>query len=222
MKIGIIGSGNIGAALGRLWALAGHQVLFGSRDPDRLSGLVQRINGAGGDARAGSPAAAAAFGEAVLEAIPFAALPGLPAAELAGKPLLSAANYYPGRDGEIDLGGLSHSEWAARRLPGVRVVKAFNMMQASVMEALADGAGPRGLAVLLAGDDADAKALAATLVRDARFEPVDAGSLAAGRFFQSPDAPLYDVQIPPSEALAKLAELSGRSPKSAATQSGVT
>ena len=55
------------------------------------------------------------------------------------------------------------------------------MMRAGVMEALADGGGTPGLAILIAGDDADAKHVAMTLVRDARFEPVDAGSLAGGR-----------------------------------------
>lgn len=206
MDIGIIGGGNIGGPPGRLWAAAGHRVRFGSRNTDKLAPLVGAITAAGGDAGAVTVAEAAAFGEAVLEAVPFAALPGLPKAELTGKPLLSAANYYPQRDGRIDLGGLGHSEWAARQLPGVRLVKAFNMMRAGVMAALADGGGTPGLAVLLAGDDEAAKRVAERLVRDARFEPVDAGPLAAGRLFQSPDAPLYDVQLSAAAARTRLAE----------------
>ena len=201
MNIGIIGSGNIGSALGRLWAAAGHQVCFGSRHPDQLGDLVRRI---GGNARADTPEAAAAFGEVVLEAVPFRVAADLPHAQLAGKVLLSASNYYPQRDGEMDLAGLTHTEWVAAKLPGVRVVKAFNMMQAAVMEALADGGGTPGLAILLAGGDAAATDVAARLVRDAQFEPVDAGDLAAGRFFQAPDAPLYDVQLPPEQARAIL------------------
>lgn len=207
MDIGIIGGGNIGGPLGRLWAAAGHRVRFGSRTPAKLAPLVADITAAGGDAQAVGVAEAAAFGEAVLEAVPFAALPDLPAKELAGKPLLSAGNYYPQRDGQIDLGGLSQSEWAARQLPGVRLVKAFNMMRAGVMTMLADGVGTPGLTILLAGDDADAKRVAERLVRDAKFEPVDAGPLAAGRAFQSTDAPLYDVQLSPAEVRAKLATL---------------
>ena len=203
MNIGIIGSGNIGSALGRLWAAAGHQVCFGSRHPDRLGDLVTK---AGPNARADTQEAAAAFGEVVLEAVPFAVTPDLPREQLAGKVLLSASNYYPRRDGEIDLEGVTHTEWVAARLPGVRVVKAFNMMRATTMEELADGGGTPGLAILLAGDDADAKRVAATLVRDAKFEPVDAGDLAAGQLFQSPDAPLYDVQITPDAARAVLSK----------------
>ena len=207
MDIGIIGGGSIGSALGRLWAQAGHRVCFGSRSPEKLAALVGAINAAGGDARAGSAAEAAAFGEVNLEAVPFAAVPGLPAAELAGKVLLSASNYYPKRDGALDLAGLTHTEWVASRLPGVAVVKAFNMMRATVMEALADGAGTPGLAILIAGDDGGAKMLAMRLIRDAKFAPVDAGQLAAGLNFQAPDGPLYDVRIPAEEAEARLAGL---------------
>lgn len=207
MDIGIIGGGNIGGPLGRLWAAAGHRVRFGSRTPGKLAALIGQITAAGGDAQAVGVSEAATFGEVVLEAVPFAALPELPVAELKGKPLLSAANYYPQRDGRLDLGGLSQSEWVARQMPGVRLVKAFNMMRATVMAALADGGGTPGLAILLAGDDAGAKRVAERLVRDAKFEPVDAGPLAAGRAFQSPDAPLYDVRLAPADVRAKLAEL---------------
>ena len=206
MNIGIIGTGNIGAPLGRLWAAAGHQVIFGSRDPAKLGDLLAK---AGSNAKAGTPAEAAAFGDVVLEAIPFAKTPDLPADELAGKVLLSASNYYPQRDGTIDLGGLTHTGWVASHLPGTRVVKAFNMMRADVMERYADGGEPDGYAILLAGDDAEAKDVAARLVRDARFEPVDVGALDDARVFESPDAPLYDSQLSPDEARRRLADLKG-------------
>ena len=201
MDIGVIGTGNISAPLGRLWAAAGHRVCFGSRHPGDQAELLAE---AGGNARVGSPEEAAAFGEVVFEAIPFGHIPGLPADAMQGKPLVSAANLYPERDGEVDLGGLSHTEWVQAQLPGVRVVKGFNMMQARVMQRYADGGEPDGFAILLAGDDAAAKDAAATLVRDAKFEPVDAGPLAAGRHFQSPDAPLYDTQTTPEDARRRL------------------
>lgn len=204
MKIGIIGSGSIGGALGRLWASAGHEVCFGSRNPERLAGLV---HAAAGTAQAGSIDEAAGFGEVILEAIPFHAVPKLPAGKLSGKVVLSAANYYPARDGDIHLGGGTQSEWVARRLPDAKLVKAFNMMQAGVMEKLADGQGTPGLAILIAGDDAPAKKVAEQMVRDAKFEPVDVGSLADSHVFEAPNAPLYDVQITPEEARQRLAEL---------------
>ncbi len=204
MNIGIIGSGNIGGALGRLWATAGHTVCFGSRHPDRLDELVRQ---AGDNARAGTNEEAAEFGEVILEAIPFHAIPQLPAEKLAGKVVLSAANYYPSRDGEIDLGGQTQSEWVASHLPGARLVKAFNMMQAGVMEQLADGAGTPGLTIFIAGDDDEAKQMAQRLVEDVKFTPIDVGSLADSHVFQATDAPLYDVQLSPEEARQRLAQL---------------
>ena len=200
MNIGIIGSGNIGAPLGRLWARAGHHVLFASRHPERLAGLVAK---AGPTARAGSVDEAADFGEVILEAIPFGDIPELPVDRLRGKAVLSAANYYPHRDGQIDLGGLTQSEWVARQLPGARLVKAFNMMQARVMEALADGGNREGLAIFLAGDDADANRLAASLIREAGFTPIEVGPLRSGALFQT-DGPLYNTQFTPEEARAAL------------------
>ena len=99
MNIGIIGSGMIGGTLGPLWAKAGHRVLYASRHPETLAGLAHDT---GHGARAGTPAEAAAFGGAVLLAIPFGATPDL------GKTLGSALR------GKVvlDVG------WASR-LPGM-------------------------------------------------------------------------------------------------------
>lgn len=196
MKIGILGSGNIGGALGRLWAAAGHQVFFSSRHPERLGGLVQK---AGPNAHAGCPEDAAAFGEVLLEAVPFGHVGNLPLEHMKGKVVLTAANYYPSRDGQIDLGGKTESEWVASRMPGVRLVKAFNMMRAGVMEELADGGGRPGLAIFIAGDDGEAKRVASVLVTDARFTPIDVGPLRSGALFQT-NAPLYDTQMDPESA----------------------
>jgi predicted dinucleotide-binding enzyme len=196
MKIGILGSGNIGGALGRLWAAAGHQVFFSSRHPERLTGLLQK---AGPDARAGCPEEAADFGEVILEAVPFGHVSNLPVEHMTNKVVLSAANYYPSRDGQIDLGGRTESEWVASRLPGTRLVKAFNMMRAAVMEELADGRGRPGLAIFIASDDEEAKHIASGLVSDARFTPVDVGPLRSGALFQT-NAPLYDTQMDPEQA----------------------
>lgn len=206
MKIGIIGSGNIGAALGRLWARAGHEVLFSSRHPEQLTGLVSK---AGPNARAGSAVEAADFGDVIMEAVPFGKIPELPADRLRGKVVLSASNYYPERDGNIDLGGLTQSEWVARHVPGATLVKAFNMMQARVMQALADGDGRPGLAIYFAGDDPEARRVAAGLISDARFTPVEVGSLQDGALFQT-DGPLYNTQFTPDEAREALAKARAR------------
>ena len=99
LRIGIIGAGRIGGALGELWAAAGHSVFLSSRHPQRLRDLAARIGG-----RAGPPREAAAFGEVVLVSVPYAALPQVGrdyAAELRGKVVLETGNPFPGRDGEM-------------------------------------------------------------------------------------------------------------------------
>lgn len=201
MKIGILGSGNIGGALGRLWTQAGHDVFFSSRHPERLNDLISQT---GGSAKAGTQAEAIAFSDLLLEAIPYKFALQLPADDLGGKTLLSASNYYPSRDGEIDLQGLSHTELLARKLPRTKLVKVFNMMFAEEMAARADGNELPELAIFLAGDDAEARAVAAQLVRDAKFTPIDAGRLAHGRHFESDDAPLYAERFSPEEARSQL------------------
>src|SRR3954468_21932975 len=74
MKIGVIGSGRIGSTIGGLWAKAGHEVMFSDRDPEQAKRAAQS---AGPRARVGSVKEAAAFGDAVLIAVPYAALPAV-------------------------------------------------------------------------------------------------------------------------------------------------
>ena len=184
MKIGIIGSGHIGGALGLLWARAGHQILFSSRHPDELTDLVKR---AGPLARAGMPREAAAFGEVVLISVPYGAVPQVGrdfAAELAGKVVLETGNPYPSRDGAmaqpaLDKGtGLASAEF----LRGVRLVRAFNSVPAADLATDANRAGER-IGIPLAGDDRAALDVAARLVRDAGFEPVIVGPLTSAKKF---------------------------------------
>lgn len=200
MRIGVLGSGGIGGSLGRLWASRGHEVLFSSRHPERLQTLADR---AGNGACVGSPDDAIAFADTILDALPFGASIELDAEALAGKHLISASNYYPGRDGEIDLAALSQSEFLARRLPHTRVTKAFNMMFAQEMERRANGEDVEPLAIFYAGDDAAAKEQAARLIEDARFCPIDAGALANGTWFET-EAALYARRLSPAEASARL------------------
>ena len=184
MKIGIIGSGNIGGTLGVLWGQAGYEVFFSSRHPDQLGELVKR---AGPSARAGMPREAAAFGDVILISVPYGAVPQVGrdfAVELAGKVVLETGNPYPSRDGAmagpaLEKGtGLASAEF----LPGVRLVRAFNSIPAGSLASEANRAGER-IAVPLAGDDAGALEVAARLVRDAGFEPVVVGSLASASKF---------------------------------------
>src|SRR5438552_11521151 len=85
MKIGIVGSGKLGGAVGSRWVKAGHQALFSSRHPEQLKSLVEPL---GPRARAGTVAEAIAFGDVVFVAVPYRALPAIGrehAAALSGK-----------------------------------------------------------------------------------------------------------------------------------------
>jgi predicted dinucleotide-binding enzyme len=184
LKIGVIGSGHIGGTVGGLWVKAGHEVLFSSRHPDRLKGLVDSL---GPRARAGTPKQAAAFGEVVLISVPYGALPQIGrdyAAELKGKVVLETGNPYPGRDGDIALAARAKGTGvaSAEYLPGVRLVRAFNSVGSFALRSEAHRAGER-VGIPLAGDDKEALAVAARLVRDAGFEPVIVGPLARAKEF---------------------------------------
>ena len=206
MRIGIIGSGNIGGTLARLLAGAGHQVvLSNSRGPETLAGLVAEIGPA---ATASTPAGAAEAGEVVIVAIPFFRYPALPAAELAGKIVVDATNYYAGRDGgfpDIESGQTGASELLAAALPGARVVKAFNTIHFRHLAADGVPSGTPGRrAIPIAGDDAAAKATVAGLIDQIGFDAYDVGSLADGRRFD-PGTPLFNVALTTEEVAAALA-----------------
>ena len=201
MNLGIIGSGNIGATAARLFAGVGHEVaISNSRGPETLESLVEEI---GPRARAATVEEAAAFGEVVLVAIPFYAYETLPADRLAGKIVVDAMNYYAGRDGEMDFGGLGSSELLAHHLPDSRVVKAFNTMY---YETLATGGDPSDrvrLVLFIAGDDAEVKTVVSGLIEEIGFAPEDTGSLKDGRK-QQPGSPIYNVRMNREQAREEL------------------
>ncbi len=185
MRIGVIGAGWLGGTVGGVWAKAGHDVLFSSRHPDKLAGMVREH---GPHASAGTPAEAAAFGEVVLIATPYGELEAIGrdlGTALKGKIVLDACNPYPPDPEafrrEIETAGVAVS--TAKYLPGVRLVRAFSAVDATSVEASAAGRGVK-LGVPLASDDDDALRVAERLVRDAGCEPVVVGDLAAARRFQ--------------------------------------
>lgn len=204
MNVGIIGSGNIGGTAAKLFATAGHQVaVSNSRGPETLRDLVEEI---GPNAHAATVEEAAEFGEVVMEAIPFGRYGDLPADKLSGKILVTASNYYPGRDGEVEHGGLASSELIQRHLPGVRVVKAFNTIY---FGRLRDNGRPDAPVedretVFVSGDDEEAKGIVSGLIEEIGFAPVDAGTLAESRR-QEPGSPVYNVAMDPNQARETLA-----------------
>lgn len=180
-RIGIIGSGKVGGAIGRTWVNGGHEVMFSSRNLDSDKALASEL---GRGARAGTPKEAASFGEVVLIAVPYGAVPDLGkslGAELKGKIIIDASNPFPARDGDIatwarDKGaGLASAEL----LPGTRIVRAFNAIGAARMGSAHEAPGKIGMPI--AGDDKEAIAVASRLIRDVGYEPVLIGGLAMGR-----------------------------------------
>ena len=185
-KIGVIGSGNIGGAIGELFAKAGHDVFFSSRNPDNLKPLVTRV---GPRSRAGTVKEAIAFGDVVFIGVPYSSMAQIGqdyAASLKGKIVLDAGNPNPRRDGPTAEAAVAKGAGVAtaEHLPGARIVRAFNQLNNKVFLSQAHRAGDK-VAVPLAGDDKEALAVAARLVTDAGFEPVIVGNLAAGKSFDS-------------------------------------
>ena len=192
MRIGIIGSGNIGGTLTRRLSELGHDVeVANSRGPSSLTALAGETG-----ARPVSVEEAAGA-DLVVVAIPLKAVPELPAALLTGKVVVDANNYYPARDGQIAAidGGTTSSRWVADHLRGARLVKAFNSMQARHL--LEDGR-PAGdtdrLALPVASDDDDAKQTVSALIDDLGFDPVDGGDLD-GSWRQQPGAQIYGANL---------------------------
>lgn len=180
MKIAIIGAGNVGGTLGKRWALAGHDILFGVRDPTREK-YQSLVSQTGGKGRLTSNAEAAAQADAVLLATPWntteAALTAC--GSLAGKVVMDATNPL-GADlaltiGNNDSGGEQVARWAS----GARVVKAFNSTGFNVMDdPVMEG---RHAVMFVAGDDPAAKAVVLDLATAIGFESIDAGPLKMAR-----------------------------------------
>jgi hypothetical protein len=202
MHVAILGSGKIGATLARRLAQAGHEVtIANSRGAASLAPLVAELGTRAHAAETVEAAAAAA--EVVILAVPFSLHDRLPAAAFDGKIVVDATNYYPGRDGHLaalDDDSTTSSELLARRLPGARVVKAFNTM---VWTQLGAGGRPPGdrerLLLFVAGDDAEAKARVRRLADDIGFDTIDHGGLAAGRA-QQPGSAVYGVPLTLAQA----------------------
>jgi hypothetical protein len=184
LRIGIIGAGNMGGPLGLAWAEAGHQILWGTRNPGELMTLVQQ---AAPRASAGYADAAAFFGDVVVLAVPPSAVPqlGRDIGELLrGKIVIDMTNPRADRDGEAQTAewlAMGTGQAMAQYLPGARIVKAFNALGAPMLR----NPAPNGvrIGVPIAGDNAADRELVATLVRDAGFEPVIVGPLARAKDF---------------------------------------
>lgn len=208
MKIGIIGSGNIGGNLGKNWAKAGHEVMFSSRHPEELQAMADEVG-----AKVGTTEEAAEFGEVILLAIPFGKVPDIAQqiGSLNNKILIDAGNPYPRRDGEmaqqvINDESQTATGYVASQFPGAKTVKAFNSIFYKVFAEQAFQEGDNRIAVQVCSDDEEAKATVKHLIEDIGFAPQDLGDLSQGVLFE-PDAPLYNQNLKIGEAEKLLSQI---------------
>jgi 8-hydroxy-5-deazaflavin:NADPH oxidoreductase len=182
MKIAILGTGNVGSALGKRWAAKGHTILFGSRDPHSPK-VRQLVLDAGPTASAHLPAEAAGGAEVLLLATPFHStqeyLRGL---ALNGKILIDATNPLGEGLKLITWSDSSAAEQIAGWAIGARVVKAFNSTGSGNMANASYG--ETRPALFYCGDDPDAKAVVKQLAEESGFAPVDSGPLSSARLLE--------------------------------------
>ena len=196
MKIGIIGTGHIGGTLTRRLTALGHDVtIANSRGPDSLNKLASETG-----AHAASVADAAKDKELVIVTIPVKAVPELPKGLFGGADsrtvVVDTGNYYPKRDGKIaDIeSGTTESRWVAKQL-GRPVVKAFNTIYAQHLLELGRPAGDRErIALPVAADNVNAKAVVSRLIDELGFDAVDAGGLDDS-WRQQPGTPVYGADL---------------------------
>lgn len=206
MIITILGTGNVGSALGKRWAANGHTILFGSRDPSS-SKVRQLLQDAGPNASAHAPAEAVAGGEVVLLATPFHSTQEyLSSLDLAGKILIDATNPLGEGMKLITWPESSAAEHIAGWAVGARVVKAFNSTGSANMDNAAYGAVKPAL--FFCGDDPDAKEVVSHLAAEIGFEPVDSGPLSAASLLEALASLwvnlAYVQKLGPNQAIALL------------------
>jgi 8-hydroxy-5-deazaflavin:NADPH oxidoreductase len=181
MKIGILGSGNVGQKLSSLFHGAGHEVLIGTREAGAAPGNPA--------VRHGSFAQAAEHGEVVIIAIPYVAceavLPPLKSS-LKGKVVVDATNPLNNDWSPLLLGEQSSAgEQIARLVPDSRVVKAFNTVFADSMTPERLNRGGMKASAFLCGNHPEANDTVAKLAQQAGFAPVNAGSLSCARYLEA-------------------------------------
>lgn len=184
MRIGILGSGLMGAKLGTIFARAGHEVVFSyARSEQKLKRLAR---GAKGKARAGTPREAAEHADAVLLAVHWSRVDDVlnQTGDLSGKVVVTCS--LPMNDDNTELvvaNTSSGAEELAKKIPRARVVSAFNTVPSEVLFGVYESRRKASRPSLVyCGDDSRGKRIAARLIRDVGFDPVDTGPLRIARY----------------------------------------
>jgi 8-hydroxy-5-deazaflavin:NADPH oxidoreductase len=184
MRIGILGSGLMGAKLGTIWARAGHEVVFSyARSEKKLEKLAREAKG---EARAGTPAEAAKDADALLLAVHWSRVDDVlhQAGDLSGKVIVTCSLPMNADDTALVIAHTSSgAEELAKKVPKSRIVCAFNTVPSEVLFGVYESRRKAGRASLVyCGDDSRSKHVAADLIRDTGFDPVDAGPLRIARY----------------------------------------
>lgn len=217
MRIGIIGSGNIGTALVHHLTRLGHEVkIANSRGPETLNELAAETG-----ATAATAEQAAAAEDLVIITIPEKAIPELPISVLSASKaiIVDTGNYYPSRDGELQeiIAGTPDSAWVASVI-GHPVIKAFNnIYAASLAEKGVPAGSPNRIALSVAGDNDSQKEVVMQLIDDMGFDAIDGGFLSES-WRQEPGVPAYcrDLDKETLKAALEQAALSQREQNRAA------
>jgi hypothetical protein len=184
MRIGILGSGLMGGKLGTLFARAGHEVVFSYAR--RTAKLKRLAKDARGNARAGTPREAAQEADALLLAVHWSRVDDVlsQTGDLSGKVIVSCSlPMNADNTGLVIAHTSSGAEALAKKLPKARVVSAFNTVPSEVLFGVFEARRKaRRPSLVLCGDDAGGKMIAAGLIRDVGFDPVDAGPLRVARY----------------------------------------
>lgn len=184
MRIGILGSGLMGGKLGTIWARAGHDVVFSyARSERKLKRLAREAQGS---ARAGRPGEAAREADALLLAVHWSRVDDVlkQAGDVSGKVIVTCSlPMNAGNTGLVIAHTSSGAEALAKRVPNARVVSAFGTVPSEVLFGVfAARRRSRRPSLVYCGDDARSKNIAAELIRDVGFDPVDAGPLRIARY----------------------------------------
>lgn len=184
MRIGILGSGLMGAKLGTIFARAGHQVVFSyARHQDKLKKLARD---AGANASSGTPREAAQSADAFLLAVHWSRFDDVlkQAGNLSGKLIVTCSLPMNAQNTKLILGTTtSGAEELARKLPRAKIVSAFNTVPSEVLFGVfASRRKTNRPSLVYCGEDASAKKLTAKLIHDVGFDPVDAGPLRIARY----------------------------------------
>jgi 8-hydroxy-5-deazaflavin:NADPH oxidoreductase len=209
MKIGIIGSGNIGGTAAKLFVNAGHDVaISNSRGPESLTSFV---NSVGPNIKAKSVEDAIKFGDVILLAIPWRKRQSLISTSefFDSKIVIDAMNPYSEHFEVIDLGNSTSSEEVLKLIPSSRLIKAFNTIYYEHLSTKGnpDASKEDRFAIFVAGDDLEAKATVSKLIEDIGFAPIDTGSLKEGGRKQQPGSPIYNNPMTAKVAYARLNEI---------------